>query len=468
MFGKNLVKHFYCFEYNNIFYTFDTHYFVVVIMNRKQQEILHEIAEDRDINRTLEDLNYQKVLYCIKNGLFLSVIKENKYIEEKKVASISFTPTHRCNLRCRYCFANHGNNFNGVKRDLEKEVIMASFDFFYNKIFKPYKKIRIDLVGGGENFLNVNAIREILHQASKRDKEYSLWICTNGTIYNDEISKLLIDRKLSLGVSLDGDQKINDINRIDINGNSVYNKVIKNISLIRNEIGNRNAHLKDIWGLVVITPTTESLVDIIKHHKKIGFSSVQMKIERRKEEYTRSDIEVICNLYKELTDFFIQLINQEDISYLKLILNDNDYYGKIQKRLLLNKRYIHRCSAGKSKFAVDAEGNIYPCDSFVGDKKFVLGNVFKMSTEVINSEFNTLNVNIRIPCKNCWAKELCGGDCMHSAYLQNNTIFGASKAFCKIQKSIIKYNIVLFNELSQKQSLLNELTKFLKIRERLM
>lgn len=132
----------------------------------------------------------------------MSVIKENKYIEEKKVASISFTPTHRCNLRCRYCFANHGNNFNGVKRDLEKEVIMASFDFFYNKIFKPYKKIRIDLVGGGENFLNVNAIREILHQASKRDKEYSLWICTNGTIYNDEISKLLIDRKLSLGVGV--------------------------------------------------------------------------------------------------------------------------------------------------------------------------------------------------------------------------------------------------------------------------
>ena len=47
--------------------------------------------------------------------------------------------------------------------------------------------LRIDLVGGGENFLNPEAISLINKCAKEIYKDVKIWICTNGTVFNEKI-----------------------------------------------------------------------------------------------------------------------------------------------------------------------------------------------------------------------------------------------------------------------------------------
>lgn len=55
-----------------------------------------------------------------------------------------------------------------------------------------------------------------------------------------------------------------------------------------------------------------------------------------------------------------------------MLSNDNDYLGKILRRIILRRIVTHRCQAGKNKVSITANGQLFPCDSFVGKMNFVL------------------------------------------------------------------------------------------------
>ncbi|MFQ9150415.1 MAG: SPASM domain-containing protein [Blautia sp.] len=60
-----------------------------------------------------------------------------------------------------------------------------------------------------------------------------------------------------------------------------------------------------------------------------------------------------------------------------MIINENDQFGKILKRLILNQLHIRRCYAGCNKITICPDGSIYPCDSFVGKENYKIGDIKK-------------------------------------------------------------------------------------------
>lgn len=142
-----------------------------------------------------------------------------------------------------------------------------------------------------------------------------------------------------------------------------------------------------------------------------------------------------------------------------MILNDNDYFGKILRRLLLRQIVINRCQAGKNKFSISANGDIYPCDSFVGNEKFRLGN---LNTGMIEKNaLKSICVNDREECQKCWGRYLCGGDCFHNSYLKNGNVLEPDKMFCKLQKHLIVLALMLIDKLNETiPNTVKELTRF--------
>lgn len=180
-----------------------------------------------------------------------------------------------------------------------------------------------------------------------------------------------------------------------------------------------------------------------------------------------TNIKKIKELYKELVYFFIEEIKKGDISSLKMILNGNDYLGKIIIRLVLGMYTSIRCGAGKTKISVTANGDIFPCDSFVGIEKYKLSNIENMKEQLnnLNNEFFSLSVNNREKCIKCWAKYICGGDCPYNSFLCNNNIYEPDKYFCEIQKYLIELSIHLVYILAQDDKLMNEIRQFARLRE---
>jgi uncharacterized protein len=389
-----------------------------------------------------------------------------------KEAFISLAPVHACNLKCKYCFAQHGNNYQDRDIKFTKDSLRKSLRYIYLEYFKDIYKFRFDFVSGGEPLLAFDMVQEVVafcnEMKENHNKVTKIWLCTNATLISQQILKYLNSKGINIGISLDGPKMENDRYRIYKNGKSTYNKVINNMIYIRNSNGLSN-NLKSIWGLVVITNQTKSLIDIIKHHKEVGFSSVQMKIVRSNNkdyEINLDNINHIKNLYEELVSFFKKNIINNDTSYLKMILNDNDYFGKIIRRLILRYTVINRCQAGKNKVSITANGDMYPCDSFVGNKEFQIGNAIR--NELYENVFSDIYTYNRSTCTDCWARYVCGGDCFHNSYLKNGDIQQPDIAYCDLERHLIQLAIVLLCNINlYNPTCFNDLERTLSIRNRL-
>ncbi|WP_054741508.1 radical SAM/SPASM domain-containing protein [Cellulosilyticum ruminicola] len=333
-------------------------------------------------------------------------------------------------------------------------MVEKALRFIYYDYMPQYKKYRIDFVSGGEPLLNFDVIKYVKQVGDKLYKETNkpleLWVATNGTLLTDETVKYLDENNINIGISLDGDKMQHDLLRVDINGKGTYERVVNNIKKIKaSKVYSR--HTKDIWGLVVITSKTKSLVDILRHHYGLGFRNVQMKIVRleKESEYAINSecVEQVKEMYTELFDFFTAQLEDQSITYLKMILNDNDFAGKIVRRLLLRYVVQNRCQAGKNKVSIAANGDIYPCDSFVGMEKYKIGNIFEQE---MHNEFEAITIETRQECSKCWAKYICGGDCYHNSCLVNHSIYKPDSIICELEKFVIKKALVYIDTLGEK------------------
>ena len=112
------------------------------------------------------------------------------------------------------------------------------------------------------------------------------------------------------------------------------------------------------------------------------------------------------------------------------------------------------CGAGSEYLAVTPEGDLYPCHQFVGDKKFLLGNVFDgVHNAEILDEFKHCNIYSHKECEHCFAKMYCSGGCTANAYHSTGSLTGTYDLGCELHKKRIECAIMMnvarqFNELN--------------------
>jgi len=433
-------------------------------------EKLSDYGTEEEINDAMESIRDLS-----ENGYYFTN-QECKYEYELQADKglISLPPVHRCNLRCEYCFAEQGRVFHGEQKEFTREQVEKALRFIYNVYMPEYKKYRIDFVSGGEPLLNFDIIRDVREVSNQlyqeTGKPLEMWLCTNGTLLNDEVLQYLDENHINIGVSLDGDEAQHDLIRKDYRGLGTYQTIVENIRKIQ-ESKTLSSHIKDIWGMVVITSKTRSIVDILCHHESIGLKNVQMKIVRLKKdsEYaiTMENVGHVKAMYDELFDLFEEEARNQSIQHVLMIVNDNDFAGKTIRRLLLHYVALNRCQAGRSKVSVAANGDLYPCDSYVGKEEFCLGNIEDGARR--ESPFTNLTVDTNTACKDCWARYMCSGDCYHNSLMATGSIYQPDPVICELEHHVIKRALVyidtLINEAPKQHKMLTEL---LKMREKLL
>lgn len=369
------------------------------------------------------------------------------------IGLLSLPTVHACNLRCAYCFAEHGERFQSEERQFTGEMVEKALRYVYYEYMPQCKRYRIDFVSGGEPLLNFDIIRDVRRVSDELLKEtgkpLEIWVCTNGTVFKPDVLSFLDEHRINIGISLDGDRETHDAMRKDANGEGTYDRVVKAIRDIKeSDIYSRK--LKDIWGLVVITSRTKSIRDILIHHRGIGLKNVQMKLVRLKKDapfaITAENVNRMMAMYTELFDFFKEQLMVGSVDYLKMILNDNDFAGKIIRRLLMRYVVISRCQAGKNKVSIAANGDLYPCDSFVGTEEYRLGNIFTGLNKQL--PFADMTIHQNASCRNCWARFVCGGDCYHNSYLVNGAIDEPDTVICQLEKHLIREALVFVDLMS--------------------
>lgn len=155
--------------------------------------------------------------------------------------------TRNCNLQCKYCFE-------GKKQSILMPTSMIPMllhfieDFRKKEFISDNSSVHIDF-NGGETLLNLMFIKQFLKTAENFKFNYSF--TTNGILINDEIINLINKYDIFLQISLDGNQKTHDYNRVYYDGTGSFDDVLKKLKLLQSKCK------KDMFQIAtVVTPET--------------------------------------------------------------------------------------------------------------------------------------------------------------------------------------------------------------------
>jgi|GEM_PF-771021 len=376
-----------------------------------------------------------------ENNMYDEIEITGKYHKELfKTIYISLHTSSECNMACTYCFMKERDNAN-LTFDESKRFIDMIIDEYPNA-----GKYIVDPTGSGEPLLNKNLLYQIgeycKDKSNELKREVLPMIVTNGTLLDKTTVRELRDAGILFGVSLDGDKTSNDFYRKDYSGNSVYKKVIKNIKNIKD---------RSLMGVAVtLTNKNTDLVKTLKHLIKY-FPTVSIKPVRSIEGnigINESNIDEIKNEYTKLFDFLVKETKSGNLEYIAALLNGDDYFGKFLLRTILNQKVSTRCDAGIGRFSLAQDGNIYACPGAIGIDELKVGSLEGGISYKKRDKFYKVLIE-RINCNDCFARFVCGGECMVSSYYSTNKIDEIDTVMCELKKHLYKLAL-LFNHIISK------------------
>lgn len=354
-----------------------------------------------------------------------------------------------CNMRCTYCFADHGAYHTGLQM-MTREVAQKAVDFLVSKTETPYLYVYFF---GGEPLLNkdviLHTVRYTNAKAAELGKSVMYGITTNGTILDDELSACFDENKFAIMVSLDGPKEMNDKLRPMADGSGSCDTIVRNL--------HRLAELKDIYfGCRATTTAKDSnLMDIMEFFDSLPLQFCHMEPASQStqqldanEKIDARNINAFLKEYGEVVKTLWQKMkNREPVLYRTCLT-------EIQQ-IMERKRRRYHCNMGGGSLTISAEGDIYACQRLVGEPGQSLGSVLDPDILSTYQPFIPLSSDEKDDCQTCWARYFCGGDCPAEVILNYGTDRPVLLPRCDFRRETLKWIIWIYSkmksELSQEQ-----------------
>lgn len=344
---------------------------------------------------------------------------------------------HDCNLACRYCFAEEGE-YHGRRALMSYEVGKKALDFLIANSGNR-EHLEVDFFGG-EPLMNWDVVKRLVEygrsQEEAHHKKFRFTLTTNGVLLNDEVMEFCNREMSNVVLSLDGRKDVNDKMRPFRNGSGSYDLIVPKFQKFADSRKQMNYYVRGTF-----TRNNLDFADDVLHYADLGFEQMSMEpvVADPSEDYAikEEDIPAILKEYDRLALEFIKRKKEgRGFNFFHFML-DLKAGPCVAKRMA-------GCGSGTEYLAVTPWGDLYPCHQFVGNEKFLMGNV---DTGVVNTdirdEFKTCNVYAKPGCKDCFARFYCSGGCSANAYNFSGSINGAYDIGCEMQKKRIECAIMI-------------------------
>ncbi|HHW90314.1 MAG TPA: thioether cross-link-forming SCIFF peptide maturase [Clostridiales bacterium] len=385
---------------------------------------------EKDIQEALDELDTLK-----KQGvIFCEPPKPSDITYSDEIKSMCLNISHRCNLRCKYCFAQEGS-YGGKAMDMSAKIARLAIDFLI-KHSGSRRNLEADFFGG-EPLLNFEVVKDTvqyaLAQAQKAKKSFRFTITTNGTIYNAEQIKFINDNMSNVVISIDGRKDTHNFHRSFGGGQGSYEKALKFAQDFR--------HIRDEGEYYIRGTFTSRNLDFVADVLSIndsGFDQISIEPVVLPQEHPlairQEHIDAINQEYEKLAREYLKRRKSDKwFNFFHFMI---DFEGGP-----CEKKRVSACSAGNEYIAVAPDGLIYPCHQFVGNQDFVLGDLKKWDTtqimplnQDIRRKFQASNIHSKPKCQDCFAKYYCSGGCAANNHNYNGDINEPLDIMCRITK----------------------------------
>lgn len=404
--------------------------------------ILDKYSKRDDVTPEDIDLCFEDIEALIKDGrLFAKDAFENSALDFKKrqgvLKAICLHVAHDCNLACKYCFAGKGE-YDGPKGLMSFETGKRALDFLVKKS-GTRKNLEVDFFGG-EPLLNWEVCKKLVEYGRSIEKEHGknfrFTLTTNGVLVNDEVIDFCNREMGNVVLSLDGRKETHDRLRTTCNGKGSYDLIVDKFKKFANARNQADYYMRGTYTHY----NTDFSKDII-HMADLGFKelSIEPVVSDPTEPYAlkENDLPILKEQYEILADEMLRRYrNGNGFTFYHYMIDLNSGPCIVKR--------ISGCGVGTEYMAVTPSGELYPCHQFVGDEKFLLGDIWKgVTNTAILDEFKGCNVYSHPECKDCFAKLYCSGGCAANAYHTTGSVNGIYEFGCELHRKRIECAIML-------------------------
>ena len=405
-----------------------------------REEIVNSLRERYPETEVEEALDEVQMLVD-NEELFTKDTYENYIMDFKKrptvVKALCLHIAHDCNLACQYCFAEEGE-YHGRRALMSFEVGKKALDFLIANSGNR-RNLEVDFFGG-EPLMNWQVVKDLVaygrEQEKLHDKKFRFTLTTNGVLLNDEVMEFCNREMGNVVLSIDGRKEVNDRMRPFRNGKGSYDLIVPKFQQFA-----ESRHQDKYYVRGTFTHYNLDFSEDVLHLADLGFKqiSVEPVVAEPKEPYAIRE-EDLPKLFEEYDKLAVEMIRRhksgEDFNFFHFMI-DLEGGPCVAKRL-------SGCGSGTEYLAVTPWGDFYPCHQFVGNEKFLLGNVDEgiLNTD-IRDEFKCCNVYAKEKCRKCFARFYCSGGCAANAYNFSGDICGAYDIGCELQKKRIECAIMI-------------------------
>ncbi|MGN0471205.1 MAG: thioether cross-link-forming SCIFF peptide maturase [Lachnospiraceae bacterium] len=387
-------------------------------------EALDEIFELKENDMLFTEDEYEGYIDAFKN-------------RETVVKALCLHIAHDCNLACRYCFAGKGE-YNGDKALMSFDVGKKALDFLVRSSGNR-RNLEVDFFGG-EPLMNWQVVKDLVAYGRSLEEPYNkrfrFTLTTNGVLLNDEILEFANKEMSNIVLSIDGRKEVHDYMRPHRGGQGSYDEIVPKFRKVAESRDEMNYYVRGTF----TQNNLDFAADVI-HLADLGFKqiSVEPVVAKPTEEYALKE-ENIPRLMEEYDKLAREIIRRRKegngFNFFHFMIN-------LEGGPCVAKR-LSGCGSGTEYLAVTPWGDLYPCHQFVGNEKFLMGNV---DTGVTNTElrdmFRNSNVYTKEKCRNCFAKFYCSGGCAANAYNFHGNINDAYDLGCELQRKRVECAIMI-------------------------
>jgi uncharacterized protein len=340
-------------------------------------------------------------------GLLSPRVIDDRPLASPAIHALSLAVAQKCNLGCTYCYASQGE-FGGPAKGMTWETAQRAVEFLVRSA-EPGTRLHISFLGG-EPLANRAVLRRATEHAAiladQRDVSIGFSITTNGTLLTEEDGSFFERYGFAVTVSLDGLREEHDRQRPFKGGGGSFDRILE-----RAEPLLRMQKQMQVSVRATVTPGRLQLKESLEFFLGIGFHSVGFSPVLRSPtgqgEFAEADF---GNLLAAMVECGLEFES-------RMIRGERYAFSNLVNALREIHRGTHRpypCGAGAGYFGVSADGELAACHRFVGDREGRMGTlVAGIDRASQNRWLAERHVHTQLPCRDCWARYLCGGGCHH-------------------------------------------------------